>query len=387
VLVVPKWYPWPDRPVFGIFCREQARAAALSNEVAVLASEPVRSPPFRFFEISEDVEDGLLTLRLRYRRPALRPAAMALHIAGALAALRRLRRRGFRPDLVHAHVYSAALPALVLARASGAPLVVSEHFTGFRRGLVRGPDALVARLAFRGAALLAPVSDELGQRLRPLAPGTTQRTVPNVVDTDRFHPPAERRTGGPPRLLSVGWLAEKKGHRHLLEALARMEHADASLELIGEGELRGELERLAHDLGVADRVRFPGPKLPEEVAEAMRRADLFVLPSLDENLPVVLIEAMASGLPVVATRVGGVPELVDDEVGRMVPAGDPDALAKAISEMLARRGESDPQALAGRARERYGMEAVGRAWDEVYDSLSSAGSTSSATTRPTASRR
>jgi L-malate glycosyltransferase len=387
VLIVPKWYPWPpERPVFGIFCREQARAADGSNDVTVLASDPVRSPPFRAFEITDGVEDGIRTVRLRYRRPALRPASMAFHVAGAVAALRRLRREGWSPDVVHAHVYSAALPALVLARLARAPLVVSEHFTGFQRGLVRGSDRLVARTAFRGARVLAPVSEDLGRTIHPLAPRTPVRPVPNPVDTDVFHPPADR-PGGAPRLLSVGWLAEKKGHAHLLDALAALGREEVTLDLVGQGELRGELEERARRLGLGDRVRFLGERPKEEVAELMRRAHLFVLPSLFENLPAVLIEAMASGLPSVAARVGGVPELLDAEVGTLVEPGDPAALAAGIGATLDRLGEFDPEAMARRAGERYGYQAVGRTWDEVYDSVSSAGTTSSRTTRATASRR
>src|SRR5436305_10386974 len=91
VLVVPKWYPWPDRPVFGIFCREQARALARGHDVVVLASDAVRSPPFRVFELTDALEDGLRTIRVRYRRPRFRPAAMACQLAGMLTAVRRLR--------------------------------------------------------------------------------------------------------------------------------------------------------------------------------------------------------------------------------------------------------------------------------------------------------
>ena len=387
VLIVPKWYPWPpDRPVFGIFCREQARTVAGTHDVTVLASDPVRSPPFRAFEITEGVEDGIRTLRLRYRRPAFRPASMAFHVAGAVAALRRLRREGWSPDVVHAHVYSAALPALVLARLARAPLVVSEHFTGFQRGLVRGSDLWVARTAFRGARMLAPVSEDLGRTIHPLAPRTPMRPVPNAVDTKVFYPPAER-PGGTPRLLSVGWLAEKKGHALLLDALAGLGRDEVTLDLVGQGELRGDLEERARSLGLGDRVRFLGERPKEEVAELMRRAHLFVLPSLFENLPAVLIEAMASGLPSVATRVGGVPELLDSEAGALVEPGNPLALAAGIGETLDRLGEFDPKAMAARARQRYGYDAVGRTWDEVYDSVSSAGTTSSRTTRAAASRR
>jgi glycosyltransferase involved in cell wall biosynthesis len=387
VLIVPKWYPWPDRPVWGLFSREHARAVARTNEVVVLPSDAVRSPGFAGWRLDEDDEAGLRTLRLRYRRPALRPAAMALHVAGALAGVRRLRADGFVPDVVHAHVYSAGLPALAVARRAGAPLVVTEHYTGFQRGLVKGGDLLTARAAFRGADLLAPVSHELAARLRPLAGETPMRVVANPVDTDVFHPPAGDRPEGPPRLLSVAWLDAKKGHRLLLDALAGLGRDDVTLDLVGGGELRPELEAQAARLGLAGRVRFLGPLAKEGVAELMRRADLFVLASLHENLPAVLAEAMATGLPSVATRVGGVEELIDrPDAGTLVDPGDSRALAGAIREAL-ERPRPDPAALAAHAAERFGYEQIGRTWDALYDELvSSRGSTSWRTTRASSSR-
>jgi glycosyltransferase involved in cell wall biosynthesis len=355
----------------------------------VLPSDAVRSPDFAAWRLSEADEDGLRVMRLRYRRPAIRAAAMAFHVAGARAALRRLRRSGFEPDVVHAHVYSAGLPALALARAAGAPLVVSEHYTGFERGLVKGADLRTARTAFRGADLLAPVSEELAGRLRPVAGDTPMRVVANPVDTDAFHPPEGPRADGPPRLLAVAWLDPKKGHRFLLDALAGLGRDDVTLDLVGGGDLRPELEAQVAGLGLVGRVRFLGPLAKEGVAELMRRADLLVLPSLHENLPVVLAEAMATGLPAVATRVGGVPELVNDgQAGTLVEPGDSAALAAAIRARLD-APRPDPQALAARARGRFGYDALGRTWDEIYDGLleSRGGSTSSRTTRASSSRR
>lgn len=395
VLVVPKWYPWPDRPVFGIFCREQARAVSREHDVVVLASDAVHSPPFAAFSLADTVEDPLRTIRLRYRRPAFRPAAMGAQLAGMLAALRALRRAGWVPDVVHAHVYSAGLPALALARLSGAPLVISEHYTGFQRGLITGYDRLTARLAFRGADLVAPVSAELARHVLAVQPRARVRIVENVVDTSVFNPsagPAEPAPGpgeGAPRLLSVGTLSEKKGQADLLRALAALRPArPLTLELVGEGELRGELEQLAGRLGLDGAVRFHGELPKERVAALMRGADLFVLPSRFENLPCVLIEAMASGLPSVATAVGGVPGLLAGSGAVLCPPGDIEALAAAIALGLDCRGEVDPQALAARAGARFGYEAIGRRWSEIYEELaSSAGTTSSATVRRTSSGR
>jgi glycosyltransferase involved in cell wall biosynthesis len=372
VLIVPKWYPWPDRPVFGTFCREQARALAGRHDVVVLASDAVRSPGFAAFELFDEVEEGLRTLRLRYRRPAFRPAAMGCQLAGMLTALARLRREGWRPDVVHAHVYSAALPALVLARLSRAPLVITEHYTGFQRGLITGSDRLTARLAFGYAELVAPVSENLARDIRAVQPRARLRVVENVVDTDVFHPLDARAParGTPARLLTVAALAEKKGHADLLESLPDLRRSrQVTLDVVGDGELRGELERQTRLLQLSDVVRFHGVLPKEQVAELMRTADLFVLPSLFENFPCVLIEAMASGLPSVATAVGGVPELLDGTGGTLCPPGNPRALAEAIARALDRRDRRDPGALADAARRRYGYEAFARTWTEIYAEL------------------
>jgi glycosyltransferase involved in cell wall biosynthesis len=375
VLVVPKWYPWPDRPVFGIFCQEQARALASRHDVVVLASDAVRSPDFRAFQLTDGVEDGMRTIRVRYRRPWFRPAAMACQLAGMLAALRTLRREGWRPEIVHAHVYSAGLPALVLGRLSGAPVVVSEHFTGFHRGLITGYDGFTARIAFRFADLVAPVSEDLARQVRAIAPRARVRVVENVVDTAVFHPPAERRPRSgtadrPARLLTVAAFAPKKAHTDLLEALTELRpDRDVTLELVGEGDTRRRVEARARELGVSDVVRFRGEQPKSEVAELMRRADLFVLPSVFENLPCVLIESLASGLPFVATAVGGVPELVDGPGGILSPPGDPRALAAAIRSALDQREQVDPRALADRARRRFGYETFERTWAAIYGEL------------------
>ena len=380
VLVVPKWYPWPERPVFGLFCREHAQALRRRHDVVVLASLATPSPSFPAYQLTDQVEDGIRTLRVRYRRPFLRPAAMGFQLLGMLAALRRLWREGFRPDVVHAHVYQAAPPALALGRLTRAIVVVSEHYTGFARGLVSGYDRVLARLSFQQADLVAPVSEELAERLRLLAPRARIEAVPNAVDTGAFGPPRAQRPGdGPARLLNVATLSEKKGHIHLLEALARLEGGE-TLDVVGDGELRERLERQAAALGLEERVRFLGPRPKEEVAELMREADVFVLASLHENLPVVLVEAQASGLPAVATRVGGVPELVDERAGELVEAGDAAALAEAISRVLQERDRFDPAALAARAAERYGFESIVDRWTAIYERLRrSAGTTRLAT--------
>jgi glycosyltransferase involved in cell wall biosynthesis len=352
--------------VFGAFCREHARALATRHDVVVLASLATPRPGFAIFRLEDAVEDGIRTLRVRYRRPFLRPLAMACQLVGMAAAWRRLQREGWCADIVHAHVFEAGPPALVLGRLSRAPVVITEHYTGFRRGLVRGYDRLLAKWSFERADLVAPVSKELAGHLRELAPRARIEVVPNVVDTTVFAPAdGHERPTGPARLLNVADLAEKKGQSVLVRAVAEL--PDSTLEIVGAGPEREPLERLLRELNVEDRVRLVGTRSREQVAELMRAADLFVLSSFHENLPVVLIEAQASGLPAVATAVGGVPELIDSKAGLLVPPGDPAALAAAIRAALDER--YDPVVLHQRSEERYGYTAICTRWTALYETL------------------
>src|SRR4029077_3934379 len=178
-----------------------------------------------------------------------------------------------------------------------------------------------------------------------------------------------------------------KGIPVLLEALARLReaHPDVELALAGDGPDRAQLEAEAHRLGIADRVRFLGYQSSDHVRSLLQETDVFVLPSFAEGVPVVLMEAMASGVPLVSTRVAGVSELVEDGVaGFVVPPGDVGALADAIDALLA-----DPS-----LRQRFGAARrrtvarefdVGREAGWLGDVLSSALDGVVLPVRPTAS--
>ncbi len=173
----------------------------------------------------------------------------------------------------------------------------------------------------------------------------------NGVDTDFFQPNPNGRPPGPPVLLSVARLVPDKDHDTLLKAFAHVSphHPDAQLWLVGNGPRREVLEQQARNLGLAARVKFMPPE--HDLRPLYQRADLFVLSSRAEALPNVILEAMAAGLPVVATRVGGVPEaVVPEATGLLVSPGDDAGLAAALGRLL-----DDPE-----ARRAMGRQARGR---------------------------
>jgi glycosyltransferase involved in cell wall biosynthesis len=266
----------------------------------------------------------------------------------------RLRGRGGRieaelraakPALIHAHFGTDGLLVLPLARALGIPLVTSLRGYDVSRSdgaLLRSGRLSWMRYALgrkrlqHGGALFLAVSDAL--REQAIARGYPEaRTLThyNGVDLERFRPnetPAE-----PGLILHVGRLVEKKGTEVLIDAIVRI--AGANLAIIGDGPLRGALERQARELG--DRVRFLGALPPDEVAQWMRRASVLAAPSLiaadgdAEGLPNVVVEAAASGLPVVGTTHSGIPEAIEDgKSGFLVPERDAESLAMRLADLL-----------------------------------------------------
>ena len=187
VLILPKWYPWPDRPVFGLFTREQARAAALHNDVRVLAFRP---EPMRGLAISRVLGGRGQRHAARLPPPARAAAAMATQLIGMERAIRRdALAAGDHPRArVRGRLPGGAVGAAVRCR-----VVVSEHFTAFQRGLVQGMDLRLARFTFRHADLVCPVSEDLRAQLEAVEPRGRYRVVPNVVDTSIFHPGPRRR--------------------------------------------------------------------------------------------------------------------------------------------------------------------------------------------------
>lgn len=364
VLVVAGWYPSARDPLQGVFVLEHARAAARHHDVEVLVVERGPVQGARLTQVVDGVEHGLPTTRVRYSDRIPEALGGLVYVPRAVAHVLRRRRR---PDVIHAHVYAAGLLGVVLGRVLRVPVVVSEHLSSFQLGTLSSSARRMAEVAFRGAAVVCPVSEALKRATQPLAPDTRFEVVPNVVDTELFRPGAAAGAAGP--LLFVGMLDELKGVSTLLRALAavRADGRPVRLDLVGRTPGLEHYEALARDLGLeGDAVTFHGVLPKEHVAALMRGASALVLPSRTETFGVVVIEALASGLPVVATRVGNLPELVDDAAGELVDPDDAPALAAAIGRVLDGRARFDRAALAGRTRERYGLEAIAERWREVY---------------------
>jgi glycosyltransferase involved in cell wall biosynthesis len=299
-----------------------------------------------------------------------------------VAAFKRLVRFVRENDiqLVHAHLTYAAIWSAILSRVTGVPSIASLHVavsatkkveaSPMRRLAVEVRDRLMTFVLRRWASRVVMVSGALrDEYLRRGLKNDRMRVVHNGIEIDRFmRDRAEARERlvrelNVPRdatvLVTVNVLRAGKGVEVLLEAMQQID--DAVLVIVGDGPMREEWSRHAEQQGIADRVRWAGFR--RDVDALLAGCDLFVHPSLDDAFPTVLLEASAAGLPVVASNLGGIPEIVVDATGRLVPSGDPTALANAIRTTLADRTSMRAMSDAAqkRARELFSVEAwIGR---------------------------
>jgi glycosyltransferase involved in cell wall biosynthesis len=371
VLFIPSWYPSEFHPVSGVFIKEHAKAASIYNDVVVLYvyRVPWRQIFPRLFSVYDNVEDGLRTVRVRYTS-LIPKTGLITYLLVTLYTFLRLRK-DFEPDLIHAHVVLlSGLAALCLKKLFGIPFVLSEHTAPFSLQMQNAFHKHLVRRIMQNAAAILPVTTDLKHQIMQYGIDGKFEIVPNTVDITLFSAGANEETAcDTTKILLVALLGPQKGIPFLLKAIALLKEEGLSnfvLDIVGDGPHRVEYEELTCQLNVQDIVRFHGLKSKQELAAFMRRCDFFVLPSLWENLPCVLIEAMACGKPVLASRVGGIPEIITDEVGILTEPGDVGSLAQSLEWMLRNYPRFDPARIAQYAQERFSYLAVGKRLDEIY---------------------
>lgn len=378
-VVFAKQFPNPAEPVRGLFVAEQVDATRDHVDWRIVA--PVPYAPRWLAAITghacvrgDGVYDGIPVSRPNYRVLPRRLLYTRVAPSMAEAARESFRRvvSTHEPHFVHAHdLYPSGAAARRLVAGTGLPLVVSVHGSDLYSNLVRRSWRRELREVVGAAAAVVCVGRKLALDSVLEIGAAPERTVvvPDTYDADTFRP-VERppAIGRPARLLAVGRLVDVKGHGVLLRAFAAIlrDGRDAELRIVGDGPERGELLRLAGAEGVAGRVRFAGTVDGPALAEAYAWADLFVLPSLREGFGVVLVEALATGLPAVATRSGGPEDILAPADGLLVEPGDVGSLADGLSAGLDRLSDYDASAISARAAQRYAPAAIGARLAAVY---------------------
>ena len=318
----------------------------------------------------EAQREGIPTESLELRR---NPADLL-----RIARLVRLVRE-WRPDILHTHMVHANLLGRALRPLAPVGALVSTIHSISDGGRLRMAGYRLTNGLVDRVTIISRLAAERYVKIGAV-PAARLEVIPNTVDLERFRPSSEARAAIRSELgvgeefvwLAVGRFQPAKDYPTMIAAFAQLVRASRSgLILVGQGPLRGAVETLLNAEGIKDRVRFLGVR--RDVPDLMCGADGYVLSSAWEGMPVVLLEAAAAGLPVVATRVGGVAEVVEDGVtGLLVPSGDPVTLAEAMRKIEAMSPERRvAMGAGGRAlvQERYGTARVMAMWERLYSSL------------------
>ena len=382
VLIVPSEHYVTERyPLGGIFQHHQALALhAAGYKVGVVGVGVITSRfLFRGYPYEEksvipsDARDLHVYRRYVWRlmphRWMTASRGIELYRDLGLDVYARYVRDNGRPDVVHAHNFRyASFIASAIRERDGVPFVITEHHSQWMNG---ADDTLIAGLkaVVNAASATTAVSSALARWIERALSVTGVGVLPNILDSAFLDAPLKQRSivSGTPRYLSVGLLTENKNHASLIEAFAsRFAGTPATLRIGGSGPERANLEALIGKLGVGRQVTLLGHLSRAEVLAEMQAADCFVLSSRYETFGVVLIEALATGIPVIATRSQGPEDVVNDGNGILVDRDDVPALGDALVRMAERLAHYSPERLREECKARFGSDAFVRRAGELY---------------------
>lgn len=350
LLIIPSWYPPSGGAFFRVHGQALAQAGAQVNLLALPFISMGKHGFPRWFRGGKlhFQKEGHFVESVHACRvwPFVdRPNAMNWVRKAQRLAARYMQH--FGPfDLVVAHsAIWAGLAAARLKKTHGIPFVITEHRSRFvsrdpvASGLFRPWHEPLLKEALQAADHIVTVSDSLQARLIERYPGSRDKisSIPNMVDTDYFVPASRPPALHPFRFFSLAHLEKAKGMDILIQAMQLLVHREkknVQLVLGGDGNLRGQLEKQVAASDLAQRVRFTGHLNHDEVRRQMQSAHVFVLPSRFEAFGVVCIEALACGIPVVATLSGGPKQIIKPGIGTLVPPNDAPSLARAMAEMM-----------------------------------------------------
>jgi glycosyltransferase involved in cell wall biosynthesis len=285
--------------------------------------------------------------------------------------------RDFRPDVVHIHWWFPGGFAIWPGQGLGVPVVITSHGTDLFLADRAAPLRFLARRVLRAAHEITVISTPLVARAAALGVPHAHITVCPMPIRASDGPVRAHHREEPPTVLFLGRLTERKGTRYAIEAIDDLRAAGSivHLRIVGDGPERAALEQLVESRQLRDRVTFTGAVSPEAAREAFASATLFVMPSVtdwkgeQEGFGLVLVEAMEAGVPVVASRSGGIPDIVrDGETGLLVPERNVAALAAAVARLLDDPALADRLAAAAQrdVHARFAPMAIARTFESVY---------------------
>ena len=367
ILFISSWFPNKLEPTNGNFVQRHAESVSQLHDVEILHSigDSTQKETYLF---DDKIVNDIRTLIVYYKN-SKNPL---------LNFIRRMKayKKGFskmqKPDLVHANVlHNSMLFAVYLKKKLKIPFVITEHWSGFlkmNRSQLSTSQLFIAKIIANSAEFVLPVSQYLLNDLKELNWKTKFKPIGNVVDTKLFHlkTAAERSF----TFLHISNLIQLKNPDKIIAAVLKLRNEFDNFELHvgGDGDVE-KLNALVKNNKAESFIKtFPMLTL-KEVSEKMRNSDCFVLFSDYENFPCVLLESLSTGTPVIASKVGGIPEIINDENGLLISSSEED-LYRAMKKVLQNKVVFDSaENLHDYIEDRFSMRVIARKFDEIYQNV------------------
>ena len=416
IVFLARWYPHRYDPMFGLFVQRHAESAALFNDITVIycqqttdngqqTGRDVSTAPIinkqdvddasdnnSKFEIVRTLENNVDTIRVYYKKPKNKILSLIRFYRANMKALKLCQK----PDLIHVHILTRlGVIAWIQKLLHKTPYIITEHWSRYLPGNDFGGflRKMFTKIVVRNAETVTTVTENLAIAMKNHGLKNDNYVVlPNVVNLDMFHitpkcTDAINRvhtnrvhtnrvhtnrvhTNRVPKIIHISCFEDKsKNISGLLESLKIIEEKgiDFQCTLIGEGMDLELMKEKAKNLQLINKVSFTGLMEGQKLADELSSGDFLVLSSNYENMPVVILEALASGLPVVSTNVGGIKEMIDDTKGILVEPRNQEALAEAMIKMIETHKNYDANYLRNSVIEKYGYESVGRFLSGLYN--------------------
>ena len=367
ILIISHGYPTAKEPQWGCFEKDQAEALVNMGHRVTVAVVDMRFRPFnQSFGISH-VNDGAISAYTYFllsgklmpgRMRQLVPERMMLRLC------RKIIRREGMPDVIYAH-YMPWIAMLRLVKQKYAiPVVGIEHWSKLNKSILSPRIMRTGRTAYALTDYLLAVSPSLQAQMERHF-GVEAEVVYDMVSDAFLQPAIWEKTVKPFVWIAVGSLIQGKGYDVLIEAFAQLGDAE-QLIIIGSGTEKKRLHAQAEQLGIADRVRFTGMLDKQAIISLMNESNAFVLPSRGETFGVAYIEAMAMGLPVIATRCGGPEHFVNSDNGLLVDMDNVEQLTEAMKLMETTIDKYQPEAIRAYVQERFSAKAIVGQLEEIF---------------------
>ena len=380
IIFLARWYPHRYDPMFGLFVQRHAEAAALFNDITVIYCQEQRALSIEHnahnsqptahcnFEIVRTLENNVDTIRVYYKKPKNKILSLLRFYRANMKALKMCKPA----DMIHVHILTRlGVIAWIQKLLHKTPYIITEHWSRYLPGNGFGGflRKLFTKIVVRNAETVTTVTENLANAMRNHGLKNDNYVVlPNVVNLDMFH--ISEKNNAPCKIIHISCFEDKsKNISGLLDSLKIIDDKgiDFQCTLIGEGMDLELMKEKAKNLQLINKVSFTGLLQGQELADKLSSGDFLVLSSNYENMPVVILEALASGLPVVSTNVGGIKEMIDDTKGILVEPKNKEALAEALIKMIETYKNYDANYLRNSVIEKYGYESVGRFLSRMYN--------------------